>query len=214
MKIVVALLSLLVMPAVAEAQMCAGRPLPAASISIGGGAAFSGGSRGFGIAADGYHGSRLLWRVGVGLTDLVNYDETGKDFAGSLGYVVVSGRAFTLCPVVGGGYSWWGGSEVGYTEDASTFHGSIEIGLGVAVPLGTGAHAGLFVRPALLYQRTAVGVAGGDIDFRNTATETPFGATVGVGIGFRRTYATGFGSASTIDDSDPRVGVLIGVSIR
>jgi hypothetical protein len=214
MKIVATLLSLLAVAAGAEAQTCAGRPLQAASVYISGGAVSSGGSRGFGIGAGGSHGSRTLWEASFGLTDLVNYDETANDVVASLGYVLVSGHPFTVCPGIAGGYSWWSGSEVGYTEDASTLHASIGVGLGADVPLAAGARAGLFARPALIYQRTSVRVAGDDLEFRNEAAEKPFGATAGIGLGFRRTYVTVFGSGSTIDDSDPRFGVLIGFGIR
>jgi hypothetical protein len=214
MKIVAAILSLLAVAAAAEAQTCTGRPLQAASTSINGGVAFSGGSRGLAVGVDGYNGSRMLWGASAGLTDLVNYDESGKDVVASIGYALVSGHRFTVCPGITGGYGWWGGSEVGYTEDASTLHGSIGIGLGVDVSLSSGARAGLFARPALLYQRTSVGVSGGGTEFRSDVTERPFGATVGIGLGFRRTYVTGFGSATTIDDSDPRFGVVVGFGIR
>jgi hypothetical protein len=214
MRIGLVLLSLLVTASTTQAQTCIGKPFGAGSISIGGGAAFSDGSKGFAIGVNGYDRSRVLWGASIGLTDFDDIDKNATDIGASLGFVAASSNQFTVCPVVTGGYSWWADSDVGVDVDISALYGSAGIGLGVDVPLESGPVLGLFAWPALIFQRTSLEASGPGGTFEESETDNAFGATLGIGLGFSRAYLTGLGSFSSVEDSDPGFGIMLGFNIR
>jgi hypothetical protein len=195
------------------AQTCLGAPMPAGSIALGGGAAFTDGAKGFHIGSNGYDRSRVTWGVSVGLTDVEDVDKNATDIGASLGYVVSSSQHFTVCPGVSGGYSWWGDSEAGADADISALYGSIGVGLGLDVPLESGPTLGLFARPALLFQRTSLEVSG-TVEFEDSETDNAFGADVGVSLGLNRAYITAYTSFTSVEDSNAVFGISLGFLVR
>ena len=189
--------------------------MEAGAIAVGGSASFASNAKSFSIGVDGYDRASIGWTASVGLTDFDDVDKNATDIGAGLSYVASTGGRFTVCPGVGGGYSWWSDSDGTVELNLSALLGSIGVGLGIDVPLESGPVLGLFARPALVVQRTSIELSGtGTVDGEESETDSAFGATLGVGLGLSRAYVTGFAAFSSAEDSETVFGIALGFRLK
>jgi hypothetical protein len=192
------------------AQACIGSPSPDGSISIEAQHTTTDNAKGWGGNANVDISGPLSVQGGYSRLDPDTTDADTDVFTGQVAFEFKASK-WSLCPVAGAQFSSSdlesGSAEIDHTQLL------IPAGIGIGMNVEAGSLAiTLFAIPQYLYVRNETELTVGSAQTSTSSTSNEFGSTVGVRVGTPRLYAGGSVFLSTIENTEPTVYVVIGVS--
>lgn len=196
----------------AAAQACMGNPAGMGQAAASGNVAFTDGATSYGASLGANLTGPLAVEVGYALTDYDGVDSNGNTFAGAIGYEV-PGPQLSICPSTGLSFS-----SVSATNELNGVEGTVSnlavpLRLGVGKTLSAGGQLEVtpYVAPQFFWARTSYSESQGGASVSSSETSSEMGADLGLLLGSERIYGGASLSLTTIDNSDPVIGLGLGL---
>jgi hypothetical protein len=199
-------------PASVAAQACFGFPTSDGQFGLAGVVDFTEGTRGYGADFNANLAGPVSFILGYSLVDIEDIDTNGNSFRGLAGFEL-SVPSVSMCPGAGVRYSRaHEASDVVQAEATATLI-TIPVGVGVGKQIAAGQnfYVTLFGFPHYLYvdAKLTAKIPGQEFEFSDNSSE--FGTDLGIRFGTSAFFAGAGVTLTTIEDSDPSFGLIVGI---
>jgi hypothetical protein len=200
-------------PAAANAQACLGFPTADGQFAPAGLVDFTEGSRAYGADFSGNLVGPFSFVLGYSLIDIEDVDTNGNAFRGLAGFEL-SVPGVSMCPAGGIRYARAHEDDPDIQAEVTATLVTVPVGFGVGKRFmaGPNFYVTLFGFPHYLYVDAKLSAelpGGGEFSFSDSNSE--FGADLGIRFGTSTFFAGASVGLTTIEDSDPTFGLIVGV---
>jgi hypothetical protein len=193
------------------AQACLGLPTMDGQATLSGNVGFLENARTYGGAGSYNMAGPVTLGASVSITKPSNVNQDITNL-GVLGAYDLGLAGFSACPSAGAQYSTFSAQYFGSFVDATALIVPVGVGLGTAIPVGTGSsRLILSAGPQYLYIRTKLDFSTPILSGEGSRTEHEFSLTLGGALHMSQVYAGAGVSFNTIEDSEATFGVNLGL---
>lgn len=196
----------------ATAQVCLGVPTTDGHYAIAGHVGFPTGAKSYGGNAVADLNGPLSLGGYYGLVDFDDLETNANSFGVRAAYALPN-ASFSVCPTAALEYTSLSEEEAGTTFELTQTVIPVGVALGKSFAMSPSFSVGLNVIPQYLYIRNELSGSEGGVSGSVTDSSSEFGADGGIYFATRAFYAGASVRFTTVEDTDPELGLNFGLLI-
>ena len=208
-----AALCLAAIPLAVNAQGCIGTPSRDGDYAVAANLGIASGAKSYGVEVSRNMLGPLTIGAAYAMTDFDNTSTNGNSFGGGVAWELTMPGA-SMCPTARIMYSRVHESTFGGEATVNQIVVPLGFGIGKSFPASPGLSLLLFGEPKFLYIRSSVDASAGGLgSFSASGSNNEVGADLGLRLTSATFYAGASMSFTTIDNSDPVFGLIVGAVV-